>query len=301
MSRYGLLIVNEGASRAREGATAAVKMLELEGIALKRVAMGGPGSIAEAIRQHRDSVQCVIIGGGDGSLNAAAESLAETGLPLGVLPLGTANDFARTLGIPQDLAGACAVISEGRVHRVDLGRVNDRYFLNAASLGLSTWIARHVRPEQKRRWGALAYGFALVDALRVGRPFTVVAVCDGKKVRLRTLQVTVGNGVHYGGGLTVAEDAAIDDGWLDLLSLAPLGPWRLIRLARAFRSGRFRNEPGVSVMRARRIELRTRRQRRINTDGEVTTTTPATFEVAPAALSVFVPAPYLARRGLLPP
>jgi YegS/Rv2252/BmrU family lipid kinase len=300
MSRYGLLIVNARARRAAEGIDAAAKILESQGFTLKRVQIGGADSIGAAIRRHRDSVDCVIIGGGDGSLNAAAESLAETGLPLGVLPLGTANDFARTLQIPLDVPGACAVICDGRLHKVDLGRVNGRFFLNAASFGLSTWVARHVQPQMKRRWGVLAYGFALLDALRASRPFAAVAVCDGQTVKLRTIQVTVGNGVHYGGGLTVAEDAAIDDGWLDLLSLAPLGPWRLTRLALAFRSGRLRNEPSVLVRRARRIEVHTRRPRPINTDGELTTMTPAVFEVAPAALTVFTPTPYLARRGVAP-
>lgn len=299
-SRYALLIMNEGARRAADGASVAANLLEAQGFAIKVARIGGSDSISDAIRSNRDSVDCVIVGGGDGTLNAAAESLAESGLPVGVLPLGTANDFARSLDIPTDLAGACAVICEGLTHRVDLGRVNGRYFLNAASLGLSVWVAEHVHPQQKRRWGALAYGFALVDALRASRPFAAVAVCDGQRFKLRTIQVTVGNGVHYGGGLTLAEDAAVDDGWLDLLSLSPLGPWQLLRLARAFRTGRLRNQPFVRIMRARRIELHTRRPRRINTDGEVTTQTPAVFEIVPAALTVYAPATYLARRGLRP-
>jgi YegS/Rv2252/BmrU family lipid kinase len=291
------MLINQRARRGTGGLAEARKLLESNGFSLLEADAAGLGATAATIREHRRAVDCVIIGGGDGTLNGAAEALIETGLPLGVLPLGTANDFARTLGIPLDLPGAVGVIVAGLKHRVDVGRVNDRCFLNAASLGLSVWVAEHVRPEVKRRWGALAYGFALVDALRATRPFGVLAVCDGERRRLRTIQVTVGNGVHYGGGLTVAEDAAIDDGWLNLLVVRPLRPWGLMRLAMALRTGRFRGEPMVRIQRARRIELHTRRRRRINTDGEVTTATPAVFEVMPGALTVFVPPGYLARRA----
>lgn len=297
MSRYALILVNQRARRGTAGLEEARKLLESNGFVLTEADIDQPGSIGAAIRQHRESVECVIVGGGDGTLNAAAEGLIGTGLPLGVLPLGTANDFARTLEIPLDLPGAVAVIIAGLAHRIDVGRVNDRYFLNAASLGLSVWVAEHVRPEVKRRWGAFAYGFTLIDALRASRPFGVAVVCDGQQRTLRTIQVTVGNGVHYGGGLTVAEDAAIDDGWLNLLSVAPLRTWQLVRVALAFRTGRFSGVPTVRVLRAKRIELRTRRRRRINTDGEVTTSTPAVFELVPAALTVFVPPGYLARRA----
>src|SRR5690606_242827 len=107
-----------------------------------------PDAMGEAIRRHRAEVDCVIVAGGDGSVNTALGALMETGLPLGVVPLGTASDFARTLGIPPDVGGACDVIAGGLAHRVDVGCVNGQYFLNASSLGLSVWIAENLHPEQ---------------------------------------------------------------------------------------------------------------------------------------------------------
>ena len=123
------------------------------------------------IVEHRREVDLVIIGGGDGTLNAAADALIETGLPLGILPLGTANDLARTLGIPADLVAAGQVIAAGRTHRIDLGRVNGKHFFNVASLGLSVQVARELDADLKRRWGVLGYAFIVWRAIRGRRPF----------------------------------------------------------------------------------------------------------------------------------
>src|SRR5262249_19757141 len=93
-------------------------------------------ALSPLIIQHRDQVDLIIIGGGDGTLNAAAEGLVEAQKPLGILPLGTANDLCRTLNIPHDLPSAGAVIRAGHQRRIDLGWVNGKHFFNAASLSL---------------------------------------------------------------------------------------------------------------------------------------------------------------------
>ena len=104
----------------------------------------------------------MIVAGGDGTLNAALQGLVEAGLPLGIIPLGTANNLARTLGIPSDPAGACEVIAAGHRRRIDLGWVNGRYFCTTASVGLSVQITEELSPEAKRRWGPAAYALAAV-------------------------------------------------------------------------------------------------------------------------------------------
>lgn len=112
------------------------------------------------IRSMRGRVDRVILGGGDGTLNPSAAGLRDSGLPLGILPLGTANDLARTLGVPEDPERAAAVIADGRTTRLDLGYVNGRPFFNVASLGLSVDITRRLTKVMKRRWGRLAYPIA---------------------------------------------------------------------------------------------------------------------------------------------
>lgn len=111
---------------------------------------------SELIEHYADRVDSVIVGGGDGSLNAAASGLVATGLPLGVLPLGTANDFARTLGIPFDLKNAISVIVAGHRRAVDLGKVNGHLFFNVSSIGFSAALARELTAESKNAGERLA-------------------------------------------------------------------------------------------------------------------------------------------------
>lgn len=253
--------------------------------------------IPGTIREQSDACDLVILAGGDGTMNAAAEALLETGRPLGILPMGTGNDLARTLAIPLDLRAACDVILEGRRHAVDVGRVNGKLFFNVAGMGLSVEVARRLTPAYKRRWGVLAYALASWQAIRNFRSFRAEIRCDGRTVRLKSVQIAVGNGRHYGGGMTVDADAAIDDGRLHLYSIKPRQLWRYLLMLPALRAGRQRGWPGVLTLSGRSIDIATRRRKPINTDGELTTYTPAHFDVLPAALSVVVPRAYLVHQG----
>jgi diacylglycerol kinase (ATP) len=249
------------------------------------------------ILDHRGVADLVIIGGGDGTLNAAAEALVEAGLPLGVLPLGTANDLARTLEIPADPIAASRVIVDGETHRIDVGCVNGKHFFNVASLGLSVHVARELGVEVKRRWGVLGYPLTVWRALGQHQWFRAEIRCNGQRARVRSIQISIGNGRHYGGGMTIAADAQIDDGMLDVVSVAPQGLLELIVNLPAFRWGRHDRAPRmVRHWRCCEIEIRTAQPMPINTDGEVTTQTPATIVVVPQAIEVHVPQSFLASR-----
>jgi len=291
----GLLIINRQSRTGSADLSATIKFLEQHGLSVLERQFDRAEEIAEAIRGDCKNVDLVIVAGGDGTMNAAVDALVECGLPLGILPTGTGNDLARTLGIPTTLVEAAAVITGGRRHTIDLGRVNGKYFFNVASIGLSAELTRHHTVERKRRLWLLAYVLSVRDAYRQTRPFRARIVCDGKTLRVRAIQISIGNGRHYGGGMTIAEDAAIDDGWLDVYCLKPLSFWRLLILFPALRRGRLRRQQSVAVMRGRKVEVTTRRAMPVSTDGEITTRTPARFEVVPRALSVLVPASYGSR------
>ena len=249
------------------------------------------------ILDHRGVADLVIIGGGDGTLNAAAEALVEAGLPLGVLPLGTATDLARTLEIPADPIAASRVIVDGETHRIDVGCVNGKHFFNVASLGLSVHVARELGVEVKRRWGVLGYPLTVWRALGQHQWFRAEIRCNGQRARVRSIQISIGNGRHYGGGMTIAADAQIDDGMLDVVNVAPQGLLELIVNLPAFRWGRHDRAPRmVRHWRCCEIEIRTAQPMPINTDGEVTTQTPATIVVVPKAIEVHVPQSFLASR-----
>ena len=254
-------------------------------------------ALARQIAARCDAIDRVVVAGGDGTLNAAAPALLACPRPLGILPVGTANDLARTLGIPRDLEAAAEVITSGIPHAIDLGCVNGVLFFNAAHVGLGAELTRRLTPVAKRRWGTLAYPRALLSAWRDRRPFPARIICDNERLRLHSLQITVGNGRFYGGGTPVAEAARIDEGELILYSIPPQPPWQLVALLPRLRRGTHGDHPRVLLLHGRDIRIETSRPMPITTDGEIRTHTPAHFTVLPRALHVFVPHAYHHRPG----
>lgn len=292
MKRRVLFLVNRHARQGQAKLSEAIDCLKQAGFVLMEESPDSAESLADIIRDYRNQVDLVIIGGGDGTLNAAVEGLIDTQLPLGILPLGTANDLARTLGIPNNLTAACQIVVDGCQDKIDLGWVNDKHFFNVASLGLSVQITRKLNKEMKRRWGVLAYAVAAIKVLLRSRPFTAeLRFNGGKRIRMKTVQVAVGNGRYYGGGMTVAENAAIDDQQLDVYSLNLKHWWQMLMILPAMRSGNHTSWDFVEHYRCREVEVVTRRPYDINTDGELTAQTPAQFRVIPQAITVFVPKP----------
>lgn len=286
-----LVIVNH---RSRSGAIAAgtaVSRLGAAGFDLMVSSPSSPREVAPWIEAHAAGAGAVVVVGGDGSVNATAPALVKTGLPLGIVPAGTANDLARTLGLPEDLDAAAAVITAGHRRRIDLGDVNGHLFFNVASLGLSAELARQLTRETKRRFGRLGYALAAAKVLIRARPFRALIVSSEGAARVKTLQIAVGNGRYYGGGMAVQHNAEIDDAHLDLYSLETGRVWKLLAMLHAFRKGRHGLWREVRATRDRSFEIRTRKPRPINADGELVTFTPAQFSVRSRAVSVFVPAP----------
>lgn len=292
MPKRALLIINSKSRSGTSDVDAAFDHFRRQGIEVFGQRLDRPQQIPGLIRDYQGKVDCAIIGGGDGSMNAAAAALIDTQLPLGVLPLGTANDLARTLSIPADVGQACEVITTGVLHRIDLGRVNGHYFFNVANIGLGVHVAHHLSPDMKQRWGVLSYARGLIKAIRSFHPFHADIVCDDRRRRVRSMQIAVGNGRHYGGGMTVAEQASIDDHRFFLYSIEPLRWWEMIRLAPAFRTGRFQGHDPVDIDHGRHITITTRRPMTVTADGETLTSTPAQFDMVAGAVQVFVPASY---------
>jgi diacylglycerol kinase family enzyme len=150
-----LLLLNPGARKAGGGNVEIADALRERGLTVIAESLDDPGGIAGIIVRHAESVDRVIVGGGDGTLGSATRPAVDAGLPLAILPLGTANNVARTLGIPDDLDTACDIAAGNERRRIDVGEVNGRCFLTAASFGLSVAITETLSSEAKRRWGAL--------------------------------------------------------------------------------------------------------------------------------------------------
>lgn len=290
-SKIALLLVNTHARQTQKNLSEVLAQLEAYGFEIIQESPEHPKDLAATIQRYENQVDVVIVGGGDGTLNAAVAGLVETHLPLGILPLGTANDLARTLGIPTSIPEACQVIATGCTQAIDIGWVNGQYFFNVASMGLSVKITRNLTKQSKKRWGVFAYAAAAIQATLKARPFYALINTDGQQLRVRTLQIAVGNGKYYGGGMSIAHDATIDDQRLDLYSLEIRHWWQILLVWLTLRTGRHRKELGVRTLHGSEFEVYTTKPHAINTDGEITTQTPAHFRVIPQALRVLVPPP----------
>jgi len=284
-----LLVVNLHASRARASLGNSVTCLAAHGFDLDIRQSTDRDSLARLVRACIGGVDAVVVAGGDGTVNGAIPALVEARKPVGILPFGTANDLARTLGIPVDPLAAANVIADGLTRRIDVGKVNDAHFLNVASIGLSVQIAEKQDEDLKKQWGIFSYVVAAVGTLTEAERFEATITCAGRTEKVRAYQVAEGNGIHYGGGLTVSPEARIDDGVLDDYAIETASVAELIALAPRLRDGSLVERDDVAFFRGPTARIETLASMPVNTDGEVTTETPAEFSVLPGALEVFAP------------
>lgn len=289
--RRALVFLNEKARSVAPNVQRAIEALKSRNFDVVRSKIPKRSAVARIISEHRDAVDLVIVGGGDGTLNGVLQGLVGSGLPLGLLPLGTANDLAKTLGIPNDLEAACDIIAQGHTRRIDVGRVNDAYFFNEASVGLSVALCRTLTKEAKARFGVFALLYNMIILLLKMRRFHAhVRMDGGDEILVKTAQLTLGNSRNFGGFLAT-DDAQIDDRLLDLYSVGFEHGWSYFDAFRALLQRRYDEARSVFTLHGKRFEVRTHRPKHIEADGEIVTSTPAVFQVVPRAVTVYVPAP----------
>ncbi|MEJ7841286.1 MAG: lipid kinase [Rubrobacter sp.] len=259
-------------------------------------AIRDPARLPETVREVLEDgsrYETLILGGGDGTVSSVVDFLAHHDVTLGLLPLGTANDFARTLGIPSDVDEACEAIANGKVVDVDLGLAGHNYYVNVASVGLGVGATQALTPWAKKNIGALAYPVAAIKAFMTHEPFSARLVFpDGDHEPVeheRLLQVAVGNGKFYGGGMVVAPGSGIDDKSLDVYAIRVGRHRDLFGAARYLKSGDFIRNESVSQYRTTRVRLETDPPLSVNIDGELVAQTPQDFSVVENALKVLVP------------
>jgi len=292
-ARRVLLTLNPHSRNGDSGKESLVVALKQLGVEFIEQAPSDPQRLSETLgrldREHLPPDR-ILVGGGDGTINRLLPQLLAAALPVGIIPLGTANDLARTLGIPEDPVEAVRIAATGRSETIDLGMVNGKLYANVASIGLGPKVTERLSGELKQSLGVFGYPRILLNAYRESKPFHCRISVDGTPAkRLRTLHLAVGNGRFYGGGTAVFEDAAIDDRRLDLFSLSPIPLWRLLTLAPWLRYGRHRVLEEVWTAHGTSIEVTTSHKLAISADGELVSETPARFELLPRALEVCVP------------
>jgi diacylglycerol kinase (ATP) len=249
----------------------------------------GAEVVAFEISQHRDAARAgadrIAIAGGDGSIGPAAEAAANAGAPLCVIPVGTANDFARFLELPEDPADACRLAVEGRrTRRLDLARMGERPFVNVASAGLAPVAARKASG-LKRAIGPFAYAVGALRAAATASPLRCRVTSDGNDVFAgRAWQVTVANTGAFGAGARLDADPA--DGALDVVAIEATSRIALVRRGYGLRTGRVEYQRGVAHARGREVSIEAAEGTSYNVDGEVVEAGPSVFEAVPGAFEV---------------
>lgn len=290
LPREAALIVNVHSRRGEALFTQAKAKLEQAGVKLIAAhAVNDPDRLQESVaRAVADGAPMVIVGGGDGSLSGTVDELVGRNVVFGVLPLGTANSFARTLGIPLDLDGAVEAIAKGRRRRIDLGMIDHDYFVNAASLGLSPMIGKTVPHRLKRYLGRIGYLLWAVKCSIGFRAFRLVLDDGIGEKRMWSTEVRILNGPYHG-GVELSDRADVDTG--EIVVQAVVGRSHA-RLAWDWYAKFFKlrdKDAHTEEFRGKAFRLETVPPQRISIDGEVLARTPVTARIAAGAIDVAVP------------
>lgn len=253
-----------------------------------------PGHLAQAAGEAGESLLVVI--GGDGTVNEVVNGAVSSGAEIAVLPSGTGEDFGRTHGIPSDFDGAVRVALDGRTRTIDLGRVepesgSSRYFANVGSVGMSGAVARRANAMTKRFGGRATFFYALTrEFLAWQNTRVVVELEDGTRREGRMHDVIVANGHWHGGGMRLAPDAEQDDGLFDVVLIGDVNKLDFLTTAPKLYSGHYLSHPKVELLRSSSVSISADEPLPLEVDGEPIGTTPARFEIVPAALRLRVPA-----------
>lgn len=289
-----IINASSGATRKEEVRDRLADLFSQSGVDARiSLARSGKQLVELVVRAANSDSRIIVAGGGDGTINAVASTLIETGKTLGVLPLGTLNHFAKDLRIPLDLQGAVHTIIANHVVQVDVGEVNGRIFVNNSSLGLYPRIVHERQQNQRLGYGKWpAFVWAALSVMR-RYPFLDVRVrVDGKEISSRTPFVFVGNNEYEMESFNIGRRARLDAGVLSLYLSHRTRRLGLIALALRALLGRAEKAKNFIAMRATEFSIETRRRRiRVATDGEVTMMKPPLhYRARPGALNVIVPA-----------
>ena len=244
---------------------------------------------AQAFRAAEDGVERLLVAGGDGTMHHAAQGLAGTECALGVIPLGSGNDLAGTLGIPPDLEVAVKRALEGEIRRIDLLRVGETFSLSYAGVGFDSEVTRYAN-EVKVLRGPLIYFYSVIHTLITFEPPRMKVVYDGGTFEGKVMFTVVNNLPRFGGGMRIAPDAQIDDGLLDLVIVREVPKPVLLSIFPKVYSGKHVTHPAVTLVRTRRAEITIDRAMTLYGGGEplrpVEAGEPVAVEVVPGGLRV---------------
>ncbi|MFD2611410.1 diacylglycerol kinase [Paenibacillus gansuensis] len=293
MVRRARLIYNPSSGREeiKRRLPEILQRLEQGGIETSCHATIGEGdatlAAAEAIERGFD---IIIAAGGDGTLYEVINGMADKEYrpQLGILPLGTTNDFARALGIPKALEYACDLIIQGYTQPIDVGKANNKYFINIAGGGSLTELTYEVPSKLKTMIGQLAYYMKGLEKLPRLRPIEIYLTAEEVQLHEEVMLFLIANSNSVGGFEKLAPDASLNDGMFDVLILKKCNLAEFIRIAGMALRGEHMNDPHVIYFQTKHVQITTTDYVQLNLDGEFGGVLPCTFEMLPSHLQIFV-------------
>ena len=287
------LIVNPTSGRGRGAVVAkqASQLLDKQGVSHEVMYSRSPDDPTRLARESMgDGVAAVVAIGGDGLVSQVAGELVTSDTPLGIIPAGRGNDFARGLGIPLDIVGACTTISTGNQRRIDVGQANGHYFFSVAVMGFAAEINRKANTFTRLRVNAL-YSLLTIVTIFTDQPQPFTVTYEGRERRCYSWMIAVGNTWSSARGMALVPAARPDDGQLDACIINGMGKLELLLsvFPKVFR-GRHLYHTGVDTIHGREMTIESDRPCDMYADGERIGPLPVTLQAIPQALSVFVPA-----------
>lgn len=269
-----------------------------------------PSLIAQ--RAVEEGYDMVVVGGGDGTVSEVAKGLIHAPIPLGIIPIGTYNNIARSLNLPTDVAEACAVLAHGEIKSIDVGQANnENYFFEAAGVGLDAALFPLGEEIKGGRWGRMLQAAQLAIGykpqrlnIQLDRPISEAILQpvsrrrfllrrlrrNRSKFRIEALLVAIANGPYYGTGFTVAPDAIMDDGLLTVSVFRDFSKWELIRHFWSISKGQYHRSSKIETYQVAEVRLTSKAKLPVHIDGHPLGELPVTLKSIKHALKVIVPA-----------
>ncbi len=283
------IICNPAAGSADDTEALRAQLERIDNATIRFTAEGGDAT-RFAHEACAEGFQTIIAAGGDGTLNEVINGVAEhlADVTVGLLPLGTGNDFARMLDLPKTVADCVDLLRLGHARPIDLVQVTSdrvRHFINVSAAGFSGTVNEKMTPEIKQRWGPLAYVRCAAEALPELEAYaTQIVLDDTTTLEMDLYNVVVANGRYVAGGTLIAPEASIDDGLLDLVLVLASDATQLALVAAQMALGTHLQSEGIVFRRAAKIAINSQPGMWFNVDGEMVGNEPAVFQILPRAL-----------------
>lgn len=248
-------------------------------------------TLLQEFKAHKHTADVAIIGGGDGSINSALPGLLDTQIPLLYLPIGTLNILARNLGLSMDAEENLKLLFQNHGTSVPIATANGHPFHSVLGLGLSTQVNRLVRSDLKRWFGAFAFIWTGLKVIYRISPFRYELQYDGHVHKGRSWQMTICNGLYYGSGFEISEQAKIELPRLWGQSIETKKWWQAFKFIPLVFSRQLSPHKGLKEFSGAEIVLKTKRKMRVDLDGDVKTRTPLSIHVLDQRLKILSPPP----------